>query len=319
MAKYRNCTCSEDAPYSKDLFALMDPGHFVAIGLVFLIALITLVMFIEAVVWLVKNIPYTQRRLRIIWNLGIYPVFCFIMLMAILIPKSAVLANLTAGVYLSMAIYQFLLLILDYCDGRNTMIEKMQHTQLKLASSPVACCCICLPKIEVTRRSVFWIRMGVMQLCIVSPVVLYIAAVMWTDGNYTEGKIALDESSIYLNTFNVVSTLTAMYALGMLNNCAKQILHGFYLRPKFACIQLSLLVANVQPTVFSILGSAGAITCTQHLSAQTRAIWINDYLVICEMFLLFLVAHHYYRREKGNMDTYRRFRVESFRTDYSTI
>ncbi|XP_070578963.1 organic solute transporter subunit alpha-like [Ptychodera flava] len=311
--------CSDDAPYAGEFFVDMRPATIFAVILAVVITIVVVIMFIEAVVWLIKYIPYTQRRVRMIWNLGIYPVFCCIMLMAIVIPRSSVLATLTAAVYFSMAIYQFLLLILDYCDGLNAMIEKMRNVKLKLASSPIACCCVCLPKIRVTRRRVFWIRLGVMQVCILRPVVLYIAAVLWTNGNYTPGKIAVDEAFIYLNTLSILSTFIAMYALGMLNTCAKEILTGYSLTPKFACIQIGLMVANIQPMIFGIIGSTDVLVCTPLFSAQAKSSWVNDYLVICEMFILFLVAHHYYRREKGNIDTYRKFRAESFRTDYSTI
>ncbi|XP_077991742.1 organic solute transporter subunit alpha-like [Glandiceps talaboti] len=316
---FNNNSCSDDAPFAEDFITQMRPGNLFAICIAAMFTIIVIAMFIEAVWWLIHNIPYTQRRVRMIWNLGVYPVFCGIMFMAIMIPRSSVLASLTAGVYLSMAIYQFLLLIFDYSDGRNAMIEKMRHVKLKLASSPLACCCVCLPNIRLTRRRALWIRMGVMQVCILRPVVLYIAAVMWTNGNYTPGKIAADEAFLYLNSLSILSTFVAMYALGMLNNCAKQILEGYSLQPKFACIQIALLVANIQPMIFGILGSTDILLCTPPFSGQTKASWVSDYLVICEMFVLFLVAHHFYRREKGNIDTHRKFRAESFRTDYSTI
>ncbi|XP_048255511.1 organic solute transporter subunit alpha-like [Haliotis rufescens] len=190
----------------------------------------------------------------------------------------------------------FLFLLIHYHGGDQALIDHMSGETINLRSPPVACCCVCCPKIAVNEKILFRIRMSVLQFAILRPIFVLLTAVLWADNKYQNGKMSPKQASLYISVLNGVSTLTAMYGLILVFRASRKHLKVFNIVPKFICMQLVLVFSNLQGLVFNILASSNLPPCTPILPSTERGSVWNHLIVILEMFLLALLARRFYRR-----------------------
>ncbi|XP_022108683.1 organic solute transporter subunit alpha-like [Acanthaster planci] len=300
-----NTSCAMGDLSSEDLFRdiAKSPAAIAAIVLLTATSILTLVMFVESVINVNKKIPNSRRRVRLIVLMGIYPMMSLTSMISLYIPAAHLLNSLVASVYFSVALFQFIMLIIDYYGGKVAVVEKLKDRQVSLASPPFTCCCpCCLPKITITPSNLRNLRRIVMQVAFVRPFLYFISLVLWTDGKYTHGKIALDEPYIYILTVSSLSGLLALYGIILFLTVSLEPLRSYRIRPKFFTVQMVLIIISSQNLILAILADVGVIPCVAPFSSDSRANYIGDMLIIVEMLFFAILSRMYFRGRFGNVD-----------------
>ncbi|XP_067679643.1 organic solute transporter subunit alpha-like [Haliotis asinina] len=291
--------CPDVVPLSEVYFAGISTGELAVIAVCAVIALANVIMYLESTCFIIRHFIVRETRVLSLWMIGLQPVFAVTALLAVCIPRSSLLTDLVAAVYLSICIRTFLQLMIHYHGGEEGLINHMSGETINLRSPPLACCCCCCPMIAVTKKTLFRIRMCVLQFALLRPILVLLSAVLWTDDKYVKGKMMPDQAALYLNVLSVVSTLTAMYGLILVFRASRKHLKELNIVPKFLCMHLVLVFTNLQGLVFNILANNNLPPCTQLMSSAARGDVWNHLIVIVEMFLLALPARRFYRRTEG--------------------
>ncbi|XP_077978283.1 organic solute transporter subunit alpha-like [Glandiceps talaboti] len=282
-----------------------ETEHIIMVSIAVLLTAIVIAIFLDSFVFLTAQIPLKRRRSRILWIMGIYPVFALSSLMALFIPRASIITSFTASVYLSVTLYQFMLLIFDYFGGFSAMVMMLKGEKMMIGTPPVLIliCCI-LPKVRVTKNSIKWLRRCVLQVAFVRPLVLFISAVMWADnsGLYTVGKFSPRDAFLYLNMMSLVSTVTAFQCIVILFKVTKEPLKNYMIVPKFFSVQLALIFSNLQSVIIGMLIGAGKIPCSSTWSRPMTGQFIQNFALIVEMSLFCVLARASYRKRAGNLD-----------------
>ncbi|XP_071956108.1 organic solute transporter subunit alpha-like [Antedon mediterranea] len=251
---------------------------------------LTFCLFLESFKYMTSKVPFGARRGYLAWLIGIYPVFSATSLTGIYIPRASILANWCANIYLAVCIYAFLMLTVNYFGGVMVMVERLKDTKIRLNRPPLACCCLCLPNIILTEVHFHRIRIAVLQVCVIRPLVLFIAAVLWADGIYVQAQISKDSAFVYLNTVSLISTLIAVYSLSILHKASVEPLKGYLIKSKFISMKIVMLTTNIQNLVLAFLSRFGVIECSTHFSSEVRANILYNYLVVFETFFMLFIG-----------------------------
>ncbi|XP_006814087.1 organic solute transporter subunit alpha-like [Saccoglossus kowalevskii] len=277
--------------------------HKILLVVASVLTVITTILFAESVYYVRNKIPAKLRRNKMIWVLGLYPVFSITSCISLFIPRAAMMTNFTASIYLSVTLYMFVTLIIDYYGGSDAMHQTLRNKEMKITTLPLLCCCLCIPSVTVTERTGRWLRRAVLQVAIIRPLVLFAAVVLWVDGKFTPGVVGIGEPYLWISIISITSTLTAIQAISILHGISKEPLKDYKITFKFLSIQLTLIFGNVQLGVLTTLSNAGVITCTDLLDNRARVYYIYNFLIICEFFLINIFSRLLFRtRSHGNLE-----------------
>ncbi|XP_072035702.1 organic solute transporter subunit alpha-like [Amphiura filiformis] len=274
---------------AKELFSEMAASSFSKALLIFstLLTGITLVIFMEIVVYVSIKVPYGARRGYTIFLLGLFPVFSVTSLASIYVPRAAIVASWAASLYLSLGLYIFILLILAHFRGIDTMVRRLQDVEITLAQPPLACCCpCCCSKIKLTHQHIHRLRLVVLQSALIQPLTLFIASILWTDGLYIPAYISKTSAFLYLTLISLISTLVGVYGLTVFYKVSIEPLKKYWIKEKFIALKIVMIVPNVQTLLLAILVRSKVIKCIAPFSASLVSSIIYNALVICEMFIL---------------------------------
>ncbi|XP_006814780.1 organic solute transporter subunit alpha-like [Saccoglossus kowalevskii] len=295
--------CSSGVPYTSELYAGLSTAQTAMYTLAPVLTAFTALLFFESVYYVRNNIPTKSRRNKIIWVLGIFPMFSITSLLGLLVPRSALVTTFAASVYFSVSMYQFTLLNIDYYGGRDAIILLMKDKDVKINVPPVMWCCVCLPAIKMTRKTQPWLRRLVLQVTLVNPTVLFISIVLWTDGLYVPGEVTLKDPIFWVSITSLASTLVAIQSLSMTFQASRKQLKDYKITHKYMAIQLSLIFSIIQLSILSLLSSTGVIPCTPQFNSLGAAYHLYNFMIVCEFFCLGIFARAFFRsRKMGNLE-----------------
>ncbi|XP_077979020.1 organic solute transporter subunit alpha-like [Glandiceps talaboti] len=294
--------CTGETPYSTEIFQDASTVRIAMYTIAPILAFFTVLIFIEATVYVFEVIPKKSRRNKIVWILMIYPTFTICSVLALFIPRSSLICKFAASIQLAIAMYQFLKLMVDYFGGREAMLMVLKDSKISLNTLPLMLCFVCLPKKSMNERTLRILRRLVMQVGIVCPIVYFITSVLWTDGRYNPGVVSSTEPFIYLSTASITSTLIAMQALSIVFMASRKPLHAYNITAKYVTVQTALLLSNVQSVFLNLLASFNVIPCKEPFPNRSRSEMMHNFLIVCEFFVLSLMARIFFRRKAGNLE-----------------
>ncbi|KAJ8045555.1 Organic solute transporter subunit alpha [Holothuria leucospilota] len=298
--------CSENSLSMAELFRATsgDIGFMFFIIFMTLLTFATAIIFFESAFYLDRKIPASRRKVRLLIVLGIFPFISTCALLALYMPKSHLITTFTSTIYFSLAIYQFLGLIFDYYGGKVALLELLKDKTIPLAGPPLTCCCYCcIPPLRMTPRNLRIVKWLVLQVTIVRPVVLFIGLVTWADGSYVPGNLTFKSINLYVQLISLGSTLVALWGVIMFVRVSRGPLAKYRVTPKFLIVQICLITVSGQAILIAIIGGVGWIPCTNVFRSLDRGNYINDMLLVIEMFLFMVVSRVFFRSRKGNMGT----------------
>ncbi|XP_050401368.1 organic solute transporter subunit alpha [Patella vulgata] len=296
--------CSDTLPYGHEFFNEIPVVMKVIIGICGGLTLITIIIFLDELRCLIKSNKHENILHKSIWLLGLYPVFSSTSLLAIVVPRSSLLDQLLASGYLAVVLYMFVNLMISYYGGEAAFLHIVTDTKIALRSPPLACCCCCCPMVLLNKKTYRIISAIVLQCAFVRPLIMYLSAVLWTEGLYVEGMLTKSTVNTIFGLTNTLSTLLAMYGLILIYRASKDHLKHYHIVPKFICFQLVLVASNLQILVFSILSSNDVFPCVGTLSPKIIGNVTHHGLLIFEMFLLALLARFFYMKTLRNDTSY---------------
>lgn len=292
-------SCSDSFPSTEVFYAEIssDVPIIVLLALACVLTVVICALFIDEHVYLQTvhtNNPLRQRR--VVTLLGLYPMISGMALLSLLVPACTQMVDLIASCYLSVCIYMFVSLMVEYFGGDEQIVEALANDKMQMNTPPCCCCCVCLPKITLTKKSLYYIQLLALQVAIVRPLLLFIAAVLWTDGKYVQGEFDPSSASLYIAIISAISTLSSMYGMLVIFRAAKRHMKAQKLGMKFFAIKLPVIILNAQTHVFGLLAKLDVLECIKSRGPKVRASNMNHCVLILEIFLLAVLARHAYRR-----------------------
>ncbi|XP_070565713.1 organic solute transporter subunit alpha-like [Ptychodera flava] len=287
--------------YSAELWSEINTTHKILLITCLVLTCVTCVIFLESVYYMTKKIPVKFRRNKMIWIFGLHPVFSITSCVGLFVPRSAVMSNFTASIYVSIILYVFLTLMVDYYGGIDNMHHALEDKLVKLSTLPVLCCCLCLPKIKLHKNSKI-LRRLILQNAIARPFILFISSALWLDGRYSPEEISFVEPYFWLSFLSVLSTATAMQGIGIVQVASREALEEYKLTYKALTVQLALVFSNIQLGAVRLFSSFGLIPCQDPFGEVARVYNIYNTLVIFEFFLMSFFSRVFFRtRRMGNL------------------
>ncbi|OWF39085.1 organic solute transporter subunit alpha-like [Mizuhopecten yessoensis] len=291
-------SCSQDFPYTSVLYSELggETGTIAITVIAGVLSFLTLINFLEEVWFFSKHYDDKQTRPKILCLLALYPIVSCNALLSLLIPKATPIAEFLSALFLSFCVLQFIRLVADYFGGTNAMVQAFEGETVTFRTPPCCCCCCCLTQVKLTRKTLKFIKIIVLQLSFVRPGILYVLSILHSDGRYH-----LDQSSepsqiyLWLKVISTISTLFAIYGLVVTFFAARRKLSLPRFHLKAATLKLTLLVFDMQLTILLALARYEKITCEGSRGSFVRSISIHNFMLIIEVFLIAVLARFAYR------------------------
>ncbi|NWX17865.1 OSTA protein, partial [Aegotheles bennettii] len=276
------------------------PGKFL-FAILTLMTLIADLVFIEEAVYIYRKIPSSKRSI-IIWINAAAPVIATTSCIGMWIPRSTMFTDFTAAIFFAIVIHKFLMMMIKECGGKKLLLRRFENGRFKISTGPCCCCCLCLPRVRITRQSLFWLKLGTLQFAFLRPVLMFLAIVLWTNGNYTLYNLSPKGAAIWISCFIAVLTLLALWPVAIMFQQVRTILSCKKIIPKFALYQFIVVLNHLQTAIINILAMQRVIPCVPPLSSSARGAYVTQQLLIMEMFLITLLSRVVYRRRYDDLD-----------------
>ncbi|XP_071989260.1 organic solute transporter subunit alpha-like [Engystomops pustulosus] len=289
------CSKVRQAPYTYEVLQELDVTGILLYATITLMTLVTVVVFLEEVHYMYRKLSGRTRKITI-WVNASAPVITITSCVGMWIPKSTMFTDFTASVFLAVLIHQFQLMLVNECGGKKEFLKKFADTKLQLHTGPLCCCCVCFPRKDIHSRTLFMLKLGTFQFVLLRPALMFLAVVLWTNGTYAIGNSRADSATIYINVLVGVITIVSLWAVGIMFNLVRPSLTNRNIISKFSCYEFVVILSQLQTSIINILGTTGVISCVPPRPGPSRASYMNQQLLIIEMFLTTVICRILYRR-----------------------
>ncbi|XP_068126069.1 organic solute transporter subunit alpha-like [Hyperolius riggenbachi] len=282
---------TREAPYSYQILEMLDISGQLLYAILTLMTLVSALVFVEEAHYMYNKLPGT-KKLTIIWVNAAAPIISIAACVGMWIPKSTMFTDFTASVFLAVYIHKFQIMLVTECGGRREFLNKFGGKRLQLNTGPLCCCCVCFPRNPISRRTLFILKLGTFQFALIRPILMFLQVVLWTNSTYIIG----DPRAFFFNILLAITTLTALWSVGIMFNLVKHVLTDTRIIAKFAAYQFIVILSQLQTAIINLLSTTGVISCVPPLSAPSRASYMNQQLIIMEMFITTVICRMLYRR-----------------------
>ncbi|KAM8881808.1 organic solute transporter subunit alpha [Synchiropus picturatus] len=287
--------CSAPPPLAIDIIQNLDIFGTVLYSLLSFMAVTSMLIYIEECVYIYKKVP-SHKKSIIIWVNGAAPVIASMSCMGMWVPRSIMFTDMFSACYFAIVVFKFLILMLEEVGGDEVFLRRGPKHKLKISTGPCCCCCPCLPHVEITRRSLFLLKLGSFQFALLKIVFTILSIVLWTNGTFDLSDLSITGAAIWINPFVGVLTIIALWPVAIMFMHLRLALRTLKIIPKYAMYQLVLVLSQLQTAIINILALNGTIACSPPFSAPVRGYMLSQQLLILEMFIITLVTRLLYRR-----------------------
>ncbi|XP_038074121.1 organic solute transporter subunit alpha-like [Patiria miniata] len=302
------CYFNQHIPTTSEMLAVVmsNPALIFMMLVALLLVFFTMLMYIEGQVYIFKKIP-GRRKVHLSFIFSLYPVFSATALCGFFIPKAHIVAKFTSEIWLSVVLFQFVLLVSEYYGNRQKMLSVLHGIKIPLAGPPCCCCCCCfLPSVLINEKNVGKfsrrVKILVLQVAVLRPILWFIAIILWINGNYNEGALMLGDAYPYMTLIALISNMVALQALVTFFKISQDPLSSYKVKPKFFTVQFVLIITSIQSIITGAFAKFGVIKCLGPYSPRVNERTILNFTVIVEMFFFMMLAALWYRRVEGNVD-----------------
>ncbi|XP_074860624.1 organic solute transporter subunit alpha isoform X2 [Carettochelys insculpta] len=289
--------CISQPPTSQQMLHQLDNIELSILGLMTFLVLVSVVIFLEEVTYLFKKIRCLVKRKTLIWSSSapmMVSVFCCF---GLWIPRSMMVVEMAIGMYYSVCFYLLMLVMVEGFGGKEALLKALRDTPMAISTGPCCCCCPCCPRVTMTKRKLQLFLLGTFQFTFFKTASVFVGLTLAADGSYDPADISAQSVAVWINSCLGVSTMFALWALGILFRQARTHLKEQNMGAKFVCFQVLLILTALQPAILSILASSGQIACSPPLPSRTRSQYMSMQLIIMETFLMTVVTRMYYRKQ----------------------
>ncbi|XP_078265262.1 organic solute transporter subunit alpha [Rhinoraja longicauda] len=294
--------CSSSPPEAAQILKDLNLAAIILYSVLTLMAVIANLVYFEEVIYLLRKVPSTNRRATIMWVSGAAPVIASTSCIGLWVPLASMITDLTTAVYFAIVIHKFQRMMIEEFGGDEAFLERFENTPVKISTGPCCCCCLCLPFGKISRRLMFMLKMGTFQLAFLRPVLMIFTLVLWVNGTFSLDDLTPSGPAIWINSSLGVSTIIALWPIGIVFNKVKVELKNQKIIPKFALYQISFILTQLQAAIINITALSGGIACAPPFSPTARAGYMNQQLLIMEMFIITILSRIYYRRKYNPLE-----------------
>ncbi|XP_053505201.1 organic solute transporter subunit alpha-like [Ictalurus furcatus] len=287
--------CLAEPPLAMDVISQLDVSGIALYSILTFMATVSLLFYLEECVYVYKNVIYPKKT-TIIWVNGAAPVIATMSCLGMWIPRSTMFTDMTSNSYFAIVIYKFLILMLEECGGDEAFLRYSAKKTFRISTGPCCCCCPCLPRVPITRRMLFLLKLGALQYAIMKTALSVFCIVLWTNGIFDLTDLGITGAAIWINPFIGVLTIISLWPVGIMFMHIRNTLRSIKLIPKYAMYQLVLVLSQLQSAIINILSLDGTIACSPPFSSVARGSMLSQQLMIMEMFIITLVTWTLYRR-----------------------
>lgn len=262
-----------------------------------LLALGSIAIFLEDAVYLYRNTLCPIKRRTLLWSSSAPTVVSVFCCFGLWIPRSLVLVEMAITSFYAVCFYLLMLVMVEGFGGKEAVLRTLKDTPMRVHTGPCCCCCPCCPPLLLTRKKLRLLMLGPFQYAFLKITLTLTGLFLIPDGIYDPADISEESTALWINTFLGVSTLLALWTLGILFRQAKLHLGEQNIGAKFALFQVLLILTALQPSIFSVLANGGQIACSPPFSSKIRSQVMNCHLLILETFLMTVLTRTYYRRK----------------------
>ncbi|CAC5386318.1 OSTALPHA [Mytilus coruscus] len=320
MSRYgRMSNCSNEFPTTGVLYDELSVGALVPALIGCALAFVVIGIYVEEIWFILHHYPHKTQRTKFICLLGLYPVVCITSSFAVLIPRATFLCELVAATYLSFCILLFVNMMVSYFGGTKHLLHVMSDENMPFGVPP-CCCLVCFNKLPFNRKHLRIATIMVLQITIIKPVSLFIAAVLWTDNQYTPGDESAPKNGVfYTNLTSIISTVTGIWGIAIIYRSTRSKLPAYRIGIKFISLQLVLIFLNLQFGIISLLARNDIPECAGTRDSLVRGYRLHHTMLVYEAFLVSILARFAYRRLEPELISRLEFQNEVQKTDENKV
>ncbi|XP_028670500.2 organic solute transporter subunit alpha-like [Erpetoichthys calabaricus] len=298
----RNVSCEGEPPNSEQILRNIDFETSTLYVVLTAMSVIGSLVYLEEVVYILKKIPPSYKRKTYIWVTGAPPVISAASCIALWVPRSSMLTEFTASIYFTICIHKFLVMMVEEYGGDDALLNRLHGAPMRISTGPCCCCCLCLPPVPMSRMTLNILKCGTLQAAFLRPVLLFFAMVLWTNGNYEHGKMKPDAAFLWITILSMAAFILSLWPIAIIFSKAKSCLSRLNIVPKFALNQCILILTQAQGGIISLLVGTGIIACAPPFPARARGAFMNQQLLVMEMFIITILSRCYYRRKYADLN-----------------
>ncbi|XP_040006969.1 organic solute transporter subunit alpha-like [Xiphias gladius] len=287
--------CLQEPPLAIDVIKQLDVFGVCLYSMLTFMSVVSLLLYLEQCVYIYKNLPYPKKT-TIIWINGAAPVIATMACFGMWIPKAVMITDMTSNCYFAVVVYKVLVLMIQEFGGSDVFLKRFSGETFKISTGPCCCCCPCLPRVPMSWRMLFLLKMGALQYAILKTVLSVLAIILWTNGNFDLSDLEITGTAIWINPLIGVLTIISLWPVAIIFMNTNSHLHSLKIIPKYAMYQLILVLSQLQTSIINILALNGTISCSPPFSSQARGSMLSQQMMIMEMFIITLVTRFLYRR-----------------------
>ncbi|XP_041865199.1 organic solute transporter subunit alpha-like [Melanotaenia boesemani] len=287
--------CLQEPPLAMDVIRQLDEFEICLYSMLTFMSCVSLVLYLELCVYIYKKLP-CPKKTTIIWISGAAPVIATMSCFGMWIPRAVMITDMTSNCYFAVVVYKVLVLMIEELGGSNVFLDRFSGTNFRINTGPCCCCCPCLPRVPMSRRMLFLLKLGSLQYAILKTALSVLAVILWTNGNFDLSDLEITGAAIWLNPFIGVLTITSLWPVAIIFMNINSFLRSLRIIPKYAMYQLILVLSQLQTSIINILALDGTIACAPPFSSQARGSMLSQQMMIMEMFIISLVTWLLYHR-----------------------
>ncbi|KAJ3589491.1 hypothetical protein NHX12_010336, partial [Muraenolepis orangiensis] len=113
-------------------------------------------------------------------NLVIATMSCF----GLWIPRAVLFTDMVSNSYFAVVVYKVLVLLIEEFGGTDALLKRFSKETFRVNTGPCCCYCRCLPRVPLTRRMIFWMKLGALQYAILKTALSILSVILWTNGDF---------------------------------------------------------------------------------------------------------------------------------------
>ncbi|XP_061595550.1 organic solute transporter subunit alpha-like [Cololabis saira] len=287
--------CLQEPPLAVDVIAQLDVFGICLYSMLTFMSCVSLLLYLEQCVFIYKKLPYPKKT-TIIWISGAAPVISTMACLGMWIPRAVIITDMTSNSYFAVVVYKTLVFMIEELGGSGVFLNRFTGKTFRLNTGPCCCYCACLPRVPMSRRLLFLLRLGALQYAILKTVFSVFSIILWTNGSFDLSDLEITGAAIWINPFVGVLIITSLWPVGIIFMNTNSFLRGVSIIPKYAIYQLILVLSQLQTSIINILALDGTIACAPPFSSQARGSMLSQQMMIMEMFIISLISRYLYRR-----------------------
>ncbi|XP_034406685.1 organic solute transporter subunit alpha-like [Cyclopterus lumpus] len=294
--------CLQEPPLAVDVIKQLDVFGWCLYSVLTLMSCVSLLLYLDQCAYIYKKLSYPKKT-TLIWISGAAPVIATMSCFGMWIPRAVMFTDMTSNCYFAVVVYKVLVLIIEEFGGSNAFLKRFSGKPFIIRTGPCCCYCLCLPRVPMSRRLLFFLKLGVLQYAILKTILSILSIVLWTNGNFDVADLEITGTAIWINPFIGVLTIISLWPVAIIFMNTNSFLRDLNIVPKYALYQLILVLSQLQTSIINILALDGTIACAPPFSSQARGSMLSQQMMIVEMFIITVVNQRLYRRTYDKLPT----------------